>query len=242
MSETATAPGGLRPGLERIALLSDLPPQVLDDLRQRCRWRRYAAGARIIERATPGRDVLFIVEGKVRVGHTTDEGREVTYGEIEAGGVVGELAAIDGGPRSAEVVAATDCRTASLSADAFRSLLLRHPETALRLLETYARIIRLADLRITELSTTGVAARLARELLRRAARDPGGELAVDPLPTQEQLAAVTGTTRETIGRVMIQLARTNLASRRGRRLVLLSQAGLAHLANMEENSLGSGEL
>lgn len=221
-------------GLERIGLLSELPAPVLDDLRQRCRWRRHAAGARIIERATPGRDVLFIVEGRVRVGHVTDDGREVTYAEIGAGGVVGELAAIDGGPRSAEVVAATDCRTAALAAEAFRSLLLRHPATALRLLETYARIIRLADLKITELSTTGVAARLARELLRRAVRDGVGELAIDPLPTQEQLASITGTTRETIGRVMIQLTRTNLVRRRGRRLVLLGRAGIEHLANMEE--------
>lgn len=224
-------------GLERVRLLAGLPAEVLDDLRQRCRWRRHAAGARIIERATPGRDVLFIVEGRVRVGHVTDDGREITYAEIDAGGTVGELAAIDGGPRSAEVVAATDCRTAALPAEAFRSLLLRHPETALRLLEAYARIIRLADLRITELSTTGVAARLARELLRRAGRDAAGELAIDPLPTQEQLASITGTTRETIGRVMIQLTRTSLIRRRGRRLVLLDLDGIRHLADLEPGAI-----
>lgn len=217
-------------GLERIRLLEGLPREVLEDLRLRCRWRRWAAGQRIIERATPGRDVLFIVEGTVRVGHVTEDGREVTYAEIGPGGVVGELAAIDGGPRSAEVIAASDCRTAALPAEAFRGLLLRHPETALRLLESYARIIRLADRRITELSTTGVAARLARELLRRAVRDRTGELAVEPLPTQEQLAGVVGTTRETIGRIMIQLTRNGLVRRRGRRLVLLARDGLLHLA------------
>lgn len=164
---------------------------------------------------------------------TTGHGREVVYAEIPAGGHVGELAAIDGGPRSADVIAVTDCLIGALPAASFRALLARHPDMALRLLEGFARVVRLADRRITELSTMAAVERICRELLRRSHGDKRA-LVVDELPTQELLASVTGTTRETVGKVMAQLAHSGLVRRCNRSLHLLDVERIKALAGMNE--------
>lgn len=143
------------------------------------------------------------------------------------------VAAIDGGPRSADVVAVTDCLVAALPVTEFRALLLRHAAISLDLLEDVARMVRMADLRITELSTMGAVERICRELLRRAVpHREEAELAVHDLPTQETLAGLTGTTRETVGKVMMQLAHAGLVRRRRRTLLLVDLDRLRQLAGL----------
>lgn len=131
------------------------------------------------------------------------------------------------------MIAVTDCLIGALPAASFRALLSRHPDVALRLLEGFARIVRLADLRITELSTMAAVEGICRELLRRSRHD-GRALVVDELPTQELIASVTGTTRGTVGKVMAQLAHSGLPRRCNRSLQLLDVARFKALAGMHE--------
>lgn len=219
-----------RTGLGRIGLLEGLPAATLEAIARRCAFRRHPAGATIIQAEDEGTDLLFVVEGRVRVVTSAGPGRELTLAEIGAGGHVGELAAIDGRPRSASVVALSDCRIASLPAAALRELLRGSPELALRVLADVVRMVREADLKLLELATLGAAARLARALLRRAQLAPGGRLSVPDVPTQEALAAETGTTRETVARIIAGLAHAGLVHRVHRTLELIDPAGLRRLA------------
>ena len=120
------------------------------------------------------REVLFIAAGRVRVLNFAASGREVAYATIEAGSQVGELAALDGEPRSASVEALDDCLIAALPSGPFHELLLAHGELAVTLLKNLARIIRRTDERIAELSVLGAMQRVYRELLRLAQAQPDG--------------------------------------------------------------------
>lgn len=217
--------------LDRIGLLAALTPEARARLARRCAWRRHPAGATILARDQAGSEVLLIVEGAVRIVNVSPSGREVAYAIVDAGGHVGELAAIDGAPRSAGVVAVRDCLVASLSGAAFMALLAEEPGVAILLLKHLARIIRLADERIAELSTMGAVERVYSELLRLARPDPedAGVAVVSPLPTQEDLAARVGTTRETVARALGRLARSGIARRRGRALSIHGPAILEAL-------------
>lgn len=226
--------------LAGIALLQCLDPATRRALARRCAWRRHPRGALVIARGEPAGEVLFLVEGRLSVIDPGMSGREVAYGEIGPGGHAGELAAIDGGPRSADVVAAEDCRVAALPAETFRALLLDQPRLALALLEDVAAMVRDADRRITELSTMSTMARLCRELLRQAGPgEAGGPSAVQRMPTQEVLARTTGTTRETVGRLLAQLAHDGLVRREGRTLLLLERRRLTGLAGLGGDLLSS---
>lgn len=218
--------------LDRIDLLRPLSPADRKALAARCSWRRFRGGERILSRETDDRDVLFIVEGRVRVVNYTASGREIAFAVIEAGNHVGELAAIDGAPRSASVEALGDCQVAALSQRGFHDLLLAHGDVALILLGKLAQVIRRSDERIAELSILSAMQRVYRELLRLGQADGDG-IVVSPLPTQESLAAHTGTTRETVARALGQLAKTGLARRRGRELLIRDAETLEALAELE---------
>ncbi len=222
-----------------VEILAGLAPEVLAQLAARCRWRRHAAGAMLIDRDELGGDVLLLIEGTARVLDTGPDGREVTYDVVETGAVLGELAALDGGGRSASVVALTDGLSAALPASAFRELLRAQPEVALGLLRRLARSLRFADLKITELATMGAVQRIARHLLRLPSRFEAGGLVVEPLPTQDAIAAATGTTRETVGRIMVQLRQAGVFARRGRALLVPTPGKLQALAGLDEATSGT---
>ncbi len=220
--------------LDGIVLLRSLTPERRAALARRCAWRNFRPGEEILARDDPGDAVLLIASGRARVVNFSASGREVAYAVVEAGGHVGELGAIDGAPRSASVLALEPCRVASLGAAAFMELVEAESGVALALLRRLARIIRDNDEKITELATIGAMQRVYRELRRLAAPVPGsGRLAIDALPTQEALAARLGTTRETVARVLAQLARTRITERQGRRLLIHRPDELEILAGLE---------
>lgn len=223
--------------LDGIKLLASMAPAGRVALGRRCAWRSFRPGEEILARDEPADTVLFIVEGRVRVVDFSISGREVAYAVVGAGGHVGELGAIDGAPRSAAVVALEACRLAFLPAAAFWELLETESGVARALLCRLARIIRDNDEKITELATMGAMQRVYRELSRLArplGGAPGGTLVVEDLPTQETLAGRLGTTRETVARVLAQLARTGITERQGRRLTIRRPAELALLAGLDE--------
>ena len=91
-------------GLRAVRLFEGLAPSRLDALAQACRWRSLPAGRMLVQRAEHERDVHFVIDGQLRVTIFALNGRQLTFREVEAGGHFGELAAIDGQPRSADVL------------------------------------------------------------------------------------------------------------------------------------------
>jgi CRP-like cAMP-binding protein len=114
--------------LSGIKLLKPLSGKQLEGLSQRCSWRNYAAGQRVVGYKDLSRDVYFIVSGAVRVKIFSVEGKEISYRDIGSGELFGELVAIDGGTRSADVIALKDSRIAAMSPETFWSLLRNWPD------------------------------------------------------------------------------------------------------------------
>lgn len=206
--------------LRRISVLEALSEAELGALEQRCRWLRARAGQPIVDRQSDNRDVFFVVEGRVRVVDFSRSGREVVYAMVEAGGYFGELAAIDGGMRSAAVIAEEDCLLAALAPAGFESLLRRQPDVALALIRDLVTIIRTSDERITDLATLGAVQRVCRELVRLAEGGGGYACAgtIARLPPQRAIASQAGTTRETVARAIAQLVADGIVERKGRAL------------------------
>ena len=199
-----------------------MPPEERARIEQNCHWLRFKRNDTIVERASENRDVFFIVEGMVEIVNHSLSGRPIAYAELGAGQFFGELAAIDGEPRSAGVVAKSDCRLASMPPDRFLDLMARQPEVALHVMRRLARVIRLCDERIMDLATLGAMQRILIELLRAATPDPitAGSWLVYPVPPQRETAMKAATTRETVARVYTQLQETGLIRRKGRSLYL----------------------
>ena len=213
----------LRTTLAQCVVFQGLPPDALEDLVRRMTLRSGAAGTELLcpEEADAG--LFIVVSGRVRVAVLGDTGREITLAVLKPGEFFGELSAIDGAPSGASVFANSEAQVANLSRAAFEEHLESWPRTARNLMEALARRLRRADETIAQLALCDVNERLIHRLVGLAreegASGPDG-LVVRRRPTQQELANMIGSCRETISRAFNQLARDGLIIPRGRSLVV----------------------
>ena len=218
--------------LDGVALLKDLPQKDRDDLARQCRFRRYADGEHIIDGQGAGREVYFVIAGAVRVVNYSPSGREVAFDDISAGQFFGELAALDGGPRSAFVQAQSlGATAASMPAEIFIGLLQSNTKISMEIMRRMARIIRYSTERIMDLSTVGANNRVHAELLRlaQAAGSDGNSSTISPIPHHADIASRVSTTRETVARVFSELTRAGMLQRNKSALVVSDMSRLAEL-------------
>jgi len=204
--------------LEVIAVFADLPPDTLAKIRTRCAWRRYQPGEPIIQHSDSSNDVYFISEGEARANIHSVDGTVVTFCDLGRGEMFGEIAAIDGGPRSTTIEARTNCLIASMSAATFRELLWSEPALAATLLQYFARKTRDLTTRIYEFSALAVNNRIQAEVLRLAnlASRQGRTAYIDPAPTHAEIASRTSTHREAVTRELNRLSRLGIIEQVGR--------------------------
>src|SRR5262249_33720928 len=100
---------------DKVALLRPSEPKERPALERRCHWGPAKAKEWLIEREDVGTDIFFLTSGVVRVLITPSPDREVILADINAGGYFGEMAAIDGQPRSAGILAITDATIAVMA-------------------------------------------------------------------------------------------------------------------------------
>jgi CRP-like cAMP-binding protein len=191
----------------------------------------YPARSPIVSEDDTDDDVFFILSGKARAATFTDSGKEVLMSELPAGESFGMFAAIDGQPRSTNVLAVEECRIARMSAASFNKVIDTHTGVMRAYLNYMVDRIRHLSSRMTEVTTRNAEQRLIAELLRLA--EPGmtgpDSAAIDPLPTQQQLATLIFSQRETVGRDMSRLKEAGLIERKGRRLLIKSVSRLQAL-------------
>lgn len=217
--------------LKNIRLLEGLSEEVIEQVNQQCRWRTYQSGEQIIDRQAESTDVFFIVSGRVRIVIYTLGGKEITLDDFTEGAQFGEMAAIDGLPRSASVMAIDDALLAAMPQTRFMSLLTGHPIVAERVLRNMAHIIRISNERIMDLSTLGAANRVHAEVLRQARDNMVGEdeALISPMPIHSDIGSRISSTRETVARVMNDLARKGFVERQKNGLVVRNITALSQM-------------
>jgi len=215
--------------MQLLGSISDASRKVIEE---NCKWRRYRAGERLFSRGSMADDVFFIVDGKVRIIGLADSGQEITLANAESGNTVGEMAAIDGLPRSASVEAVEDSLVAVLDAEPFISLLEDHGHISLDLLRRLSAMVRIGDDRVLELSVLEAKQRICTELLRLAQPDQAAAdlWVIQPLPPLRQIAGAAATTREIVANTLNQLYPRKIAVRKGDNLFILDRAALETFA------------
>ena len=208
--------------LREVELLAALPGSALEMLGRRCVWRTYAARQQIVSRESNDRHVYLVARGKVRVAVFSPAGREVAFRDVGAGKCFGELSAIDGLPRSANVEALEDSLIASITPQVFWQLLESEPTVMANVLKLLVATIRSLSDRLFELSTLGIQNRVHAEVLRLA-REAGvraGAACLDPAPRHADIASRISANREQVTKELSAMARQGLVERRGRVLVV----------------------
>ena len=182
--------------------------------------------------------LYLIASGSVQVYMTGVDGRETILSFLERGDFFGEMSLIDGEPRSASVRTVTDAQMLIIHRESFLKLIRQSPEIAMGLLSELSKRLRKANRQIGSLSTMSVSGRVAGTLLNlmeergvRIHTDNGSMVTViHNRPTQQQLADMSGTTRETVSRICSLLVKTNAIAMTGKDIVIFDESALQEKA------------
>ena len=183
--------------------------------------------AQVIILAEEEGDSLFIIaDGQVKVSIVSEDGREVILSLLGEGAVFGELSLLDGKPRSANVVATHDTELYMVRRADFLQLIYKVPQIAVGLLAELAARLRKTDRKIEGLALLDVTSRISETLLQLA-DEQGSEttfgVSLEERPTHQQLASMSGTTRETVSRVLKRLEGQGYISSEGRSITILRE-------------------
>ena len=212
--------------LRNVSLFESLDQQELEALSDLTFTRSFGKDGVIILAEEEG-DTLFILKkGQVKVSIVSEDGREVILSLLGPGSVFGELSLLDGKPRSANVVATEDTDLLMLRRSDFIQLIYKTPQIATALLAELASRLRKTDRQIEGLALLDVTSRISETLLQLA-NEQGIETAdgvvIESRPTHRELANMSGTTRETVSRVIKRLEGQGYIQCNGRKITILRE-------------------
>jgi CRP-like cAMP-binding protein len=211
--------------LRKVTIFADLDEGTLGGIERLLVEKTFPRDSVIVGQEDAG-DALFVVSrGKVKVVLYGSSGREIILSLFKPGDFFGEMSLLDNQPRSANVIALEDSTLLVLERRAFADHLQSQPKTALKVLSEMSRRLRRADAIIGNLALLDVFGRVAR-FLRDLAKNDGevvdGMVIIRQRPTQQEIASMIGTSRETVSRALSEFQRRGFIELSGRRIALRS--------------------
>ncbi len=202
--------------LKRVPIFSELAPKDLERISAVAHLRTYSRDQMILIEEDTGQTLFILMSGQVKISRISEEGREVILAVMAEGDFFGELSLLDGQSRSANVTVIKEAEILLIHREDFLNLLSEFPTIGINLLKELASRIRKSDAQIKSLSLRNATGKVASTLLRLAEDigEPSGvSIKIANLPTQQDLANMAGTSRETINRVIQRLMTDGYISR-----------------------------
>ncbi len=216
-------------------IFSGIEPRDLDAVMSLAVRRRYRARQVVLRKGDPALQIFVIVSGRLKAITSGAEGREATLSIMGPGEVFGEVAVLDGEPRSATISALERCELLVIHRDDFFRYLQKSPRVAIKLLEVLARRLRRLSERVEDATFLEVPGRLAKQLLRLAdkyGRNIGsGAVRIELKLSQQELGDLVGVTRESINKQLRGWVAEALVEHQDGRLVLLQVDALRELGD-----------
>lgn len=192
-----------------VPLLARLPQEELKALASKGHAHTYTNGTAIFHEGDPGNALHIVIEGGVRIVVASRKGEEATVALLGPGECVGDLALLDGKPRSASAIASGPTKTLVVRRDDFLDWLSNRPRAAQALLETLALRVRRTDEALADFAFLDMPQRLAKRLLDLAtSQQTDGALKGAKIRiTQAELASMLGVSRESVNKQLNQFSR-----------------------------------
>ena len=166
-------------------------------------------GGILFKEGDSGEHVYVIVEGKLKLGTSSGDGRENLLSILGPGEMFGELSLFDPGPRTSTATAVTDAKLLSLSHAKLIPWLRENPDVSLQLLARLAQRLRRTNEAVGDLVFSDVPGRVAKALIdlgERFGKESPEGLFVHHDLTQEELAQLVGASRETVNKALADFA------------------------------------
>jgi CRP/FNR family transcriptional regulator, cyclic AMP receptor protein len=196
-----------------------LPPELLEAIGKVATVRVFPKNAIIVSEGDESDSLYVIISGRARVYVANAQGREVQLNMIGPGEYFGEVT-LDGGPRSASVMACEDCRCAVVKRSELLTLVGKEPQFALHVVRKLASRVRDLTENVRSLALMDVYGRVAR-LLLELAEERDGRLCISEPLTHKDIASRVGASREMISRIFSDLTAGGYVVKENGRLVIM---------------------
>lgn len=219
--------------LARSGIFQGVAPDAASALIAQLQQISFRRGHTVFVEGEPGDRLYIIIEGKVKIGRRTADGRESLITVMGPSDMFGELALFDPGPRTSTVTALTDLKAVSMDREALHAWVMGRPEIAEQLLRVLARRLRRTNSALSDLIFTDVPGRVAKQLLdiaMRFGKQEGNVLHVTHELTQEELAQLVGASRETVNKALSDFAQRGWIKLQGKTILIYDSARLAQRA------------
>ena len=218
------------------SLFGGLSEQGLDRLLAHTHVQKHAKGTTIFAKGDAGTSMMAVLSGSIKISSVTAEGKEVVLNLIGVGQVFGEIALLDGRPRTADATALSDCEVVVFERRDFLPLLRDDPDLALRIVVMLCARLRRTNEQVESVMFMPLEARLAKTLLRLSAEqgeNSGGPASVIVV-TQRDLGQMIGMSRESTNKQLQAWQRDGLVGLSKGGIELLDPQALSELADGED--------
>lgn len=212
--------------LEKSKLFGGLDENARREIVAHAKLRSCTAGEPICRLDDQGDSMMAVVVGTVRISLPALKGREIILADLQSGELFGEIALLDGKPRSANATALTNCELMVLERRDVMPFLERNPSACIRLMEILCSRIRRSDERMSDIAFFDLPVRLAKTLLNYLATRPG---VMKLSLTQTELAAMVGGTRENVNRCLREWQRRGILELKDRWTIIRKPEALREL-------------
>lgn len=227
----------VRRALDANDVFGALEPEDLEKLIAYGVTRNFANGETIFQRDDPGESMMIVLSGRVKISNFTADGKEAVLNFIEPGQVFGEIAVLDGKPRTADATAIEATELFELQRRELIPFLESHPACAIRLIEAVCGKLRHTTRMVEDIMFLNMAPRIARGLLRLAeeyGRKRGSAIRLDFKLSQRDLGGYVGLARENINRQLRLWREDGLVTVQDGYITILDEEGLRAVAEQTE--------
>jgi len=200
-----SSPGGKQPGertrdklslLRSHPLFRDLPPGVIERLGSYMKARRVPRGAAIFAKGDPGTGLMGVLAGTVKVSVASADGKDIVLNVFREGDVFGEIALLDGRPRTADATAMADCELIVIERRDFVPFLSSQPDVMLKFIEILCSRLRRTSEQVQDITFLNLPTRLAKTLLQLTWGEEGPTSTRKAAITQREISQMIGMSRE----------------------------------------------
>lgn len=209
--------------IKQVPLFKTLQPEDSRRIADLLKGRFLKRGDTLFRKGDEGKALYLIIKGKIKISVTSRLGNEVILAILSDGDFFGEMALLDGLPRSADAVANEDTELLVLSRTEFLSFVAHNESAAMSILFSLSQRLRKADDFLADTCFLNIGSRLAKKLLELVeihGRKEGDATQIRLSLTQSELASMVGATRESINKELRKLRDRGLVTKEGRMLTV----------------------
>lgn len=210
-------------------LFSGLPAEIIERVCAYAKMKEIKRGATIFTKGEPGQSMFAVCSGTVKISVPSAEGKDAVFNFIDEGGIFGEIALLDGHPRTADAIAITKCQLMMIDRRDFLPLIRSYPELAARIIDVLCMRLRHTSEQVEDIVFHDLPGRLAKALLRLAGSDTSAKSQKIAI-TQREIGQVIGMSRESTNKQLQDWQRRKWIRLERGGIIVLEHAALRTLA------------